>query len=74
MTGSEDMITKDMVINDVIRMYPETLAIFSRFKVDSCCGGGQSIEKTARADGVNVGALVRALNESLGDETRQGGN
>lgn len=73
MTGGEEMITKDMVINDVVKMYPETLAIFSKFKVDSCCGGGQSIENTACADAVNVEALVRALNESLGDRILKGG-
>ena len=43
-----DIITKDMVINDVIKKYPKTITIFSNFKVDSCCGGGFSIEKKQR--------------------------
>ncbi len=57
-------ITKDMIINDVIKRYPETIAVFNRFNVDACCGGGASIEATARADGVEVESLLTALNEA----------
>ncbi len=57
-------ITKDMIINDVIKKYPETIAVFNRFNVDACCGGGASIEATARADGVAVDALLAALNDA----------
>ncbi len=57
-------ITKDMIINDVIKRYPETIAVFNRFNVDACCGGGSSIEATAKADGVEVEALLVALNEA----------
>lgn len=57
-------ITKDMIINDVIRRYPRTIGVFNQFKVDSCCGGGQSIEKTATADGADLKALLKSLNEA----------
>jgi regulator of cell morphogenesis and NO signaling len=57
-----DMITKDMVINDVIKKYPKTITVFSNFKVDSCCGGGFSIEKTAGMSGIDMDALLKALN------------
>ncbi len=56
-------ITKDMIINDVIKKYPQTIPVFNRFGVDACCGGGQGIEQTATADGINVAALLAALNE-----------
>ena len=55
-------ITCDMVINDVIRKHPETIKVFNEYKVDSCCGGGASIETTAKRDGVDVEPLVDALN------------
>lgn len=61
---SSTVITKQDVINDVIKRYPGTIAVFNQYRVDSCCGGGQSIEKTATRDGVNVEALLRALNEA----------
>ncbi len=58
-------ITRDRKINDVIKEYPQSIAIFNEFRVDSCCGGGQSIEKTAMADGVDIEALLQALNEAV---------
>ncbi len=66
-------ITGDMVINTVIKEYPQTISVFNRFGVDACCGGGQSIEQTATADGVDIEALLVALNEAaqaLGDKER----
>lgn len=60
-----DIVTKDLVINDVIKRYPETIAVFNSHRVDSCCGGGGSIEQTARRDGVDVGSLVKALNSAI---------
>lgn len=58
-------ITRDMIINDVIKMYPRTIKIFNDFRVDSCCGGGAPIETTAKRDGIDVETLLKALNESV---------
>ena len=58
-------ITRNMVINDVIRKHPETIRVFNEYKVDSCCGGGASIETTAKRDGVDVDPLVNALNAAV---------
>jgi regulator of cell morphogenesis and NO signaling len=55
-------ITRDMIINDVIKKYPKTIKVFNDYKVDSCCGGGAPIETTAKRDGVDVEALIEALN------------
>ena len=60
-----ESITCDMVINDVIRKHPETIKVFNEYKVDSCCGGGASIETTAKRDGIDVGPLVNALNVAV---------
>ncbi|MDO8682618.1 MAG: DUF542 domain-containing protein [Armatimonadota bacterium] len=60
------MITKDMIIREVIRQYPETINIFGAHKVDFCCGGAHSIEQTANACRVyDVDGLVTALNEAI---------
>ena len=59
-------ISGDMVINDVIRQYPDTIAVFNTFRVDSCCGGGESIAKTSGADGVDLPSLLDALNAAAG--------
>ncbi|MDO8473237.1 MAG: DUF542 domain-containing protein [Dehalococcoidia bacterium] len=60
-----NMVIRGDIINDVIKHYPKTIGVFNQFRVDSCCGGGQSIEKTATRDGVDVAALVMALNEAI---------
>lgn len=58
-------VTKEMIINDVVAKYPKTIAVFNKFKVDACCGGGFSIETTARKDGANIEALLRELNNMV---------
>lgn len=62
---TKTLITRDMVINDVIKKYPKTVRIFREFEVDACCGGGHSIEKTAGAHGVDIEALINALNKMV---------
>ncbi|HEY7527864.1 MAG TPA: DUF542 domain-containing protein [Candidatus Deferrimicrobiaceae bacterium] len=61
-----ETITRDMVINDVIKRHPQTIKVFNEYKVDSCCGGGAAIETTAKRDGVDIEGLLRALNDSIG--------
>lgn len=59
------MITRDRIINEVIKTYPETIGVFNEFRVDSCCGGGRPIAETASADGLeDVTALLHALNRA----------
>ena len=60
-----ETITRDMVINDVIKKHPQTIKVFNEYKVDSCCGGGAPIETTAKRDGIDVETLVNALNVAV---------
>ncbi|MEE9614092.1 MAG: DUF542 domain-containing protein [Thermodesulfobacteriota bacterium] len=57
-------ITKDLVVNDVIKLHPKTIGVFTRFNIDSCCGGAVSIEAAAKRDGAPVDEMVKALNEA----------
>ncbi|GMT42442.1 MAG: hypothetical protein IEMM0002_0853 [bacterium] len=59
-------ITEEMIINDVVSRYPETMKVFNQFKVDSCCGGGQSIATTAAVNGTAIPELMEALNQAIG--------
>ena len=61
-------INGDMIINQVLKDYPETIPVFHRFKVDTCCGGGGSIAQTASRDRINVEELLTALNVVTGLE------
>ena len=57
-------VTKDMVVNDCIRLYPKTIGVFTQFNIDSCCGGAVSIEVAAKRDNAPLEALLNALNEA----------
>jgi regulator of cell morphogenesis and NO signaling len=60
----EEKITKDLVVNDCIQLYPKTIGVFTNFNIDSCCGGAVSIEDAARRDGAALEELLKALNEA----------
>ena len=48
-------------VNEVIRMYPESVSVFNQMGIDACCGGDASIAEAARRDGVDLGALLTRL-------------
>ena len=63
------MITKDMVIGDVINEHPELVRTF--FANGMMCIGcpasqGESIDEAATVHGLDADQLVAALNEDLG--------
>jgi len=66
-------ITKDMIVRDVTRKYPQTIPVFGNHKVDFCCGGAHSIEQTAQARGcADLDALLADLNRAV-EQTPPGG-
>lgn len=62
------MITKDMIIKDIVQKYPETLHVFGHFNM-GCLGCSaalfETLEQGANAHGINVELMVKALNESI---------
>ncbi|MBK5225692.1 MAG: DUF542 domain-containing protein [Thermoleophilia bacterium] len=58
---AEQKITGDMVINEVISLYPWTLPVFHRLDVDSCCGGARTIEAMAQEHGLDLDDVLAEL-------------
>lgn len=58
-------VSKEMVVNDCIKAYPKTIGVFTRFSIDSCCGGAVSIEAAAKRDGADLDAMLAALDEAV---------
>lgn len=54
-----------LTINEIVAAHPETIPVFNRFGMDTCCGGGVSVEEAAKRDGVDVSDVVAALNDVL---------
>jgi regulator of cell morphogenesis and NO signaling len=52
-----------LTVNEIIRRYPASIAIFNRFSIDACCGGGVSVREAAIRDGVDPEVLIAALLE-----------
>lgn len=50
-----------MSVNDVIRLYPQTVEIFNRFGIDACCGGAASVRAASVRDGANGDELIGEL-------------
>jgi regulator of cell morphogenesis and NO signaling len=54
-----------LTINEIVAAHPETIPVFNRFGMDTCCGGGVRVEEAAKRDGVDVSDVVAALNDVL---------
>jgi regulator of cell morphogenesis and NO signaling len=55
-------------VHDLLRRHPATMAIFSRFGVDTCCGGGLPLAEAARHAGVSPDELLAALRPIVGEQ------
>ncbi len=62
-----DVITQSSIVNETLRQYPETTAVFNQFGIDACCGGAASINDSALRDGADPQALLNALNVVIGE-------
>ena len=58
-------IDTSVSVNEMVASHPETMPVFNRFGLDTCCGGGAPIADAARRDGADLDALVKALREAL---------
>jgi len=54
-----------LTINEIVARYPETISVFNRFGLDTCCGGGVPVDEAARRDGVDANEVMAALNDVL---------
>lgn len=48
-------------VNEVIRMYPESVSVFNQLGIDACCGGDASLAEAAWREGVDLGSLLARL-------------
>ena len=62
-------ITKDMGIMEIVQKYPETIRVLQAFGM-GCIGCSaahfENLEQGATAHGIDVDAMVKAMNEVVG--------
>ena len=68
--GQTSQLDPALTINEIVAAHPETIPVFNRFGLDTCCGGGVCVDDAARRDGVDVNDLVSALNAALDGTAR----
>lgn len=66
-SGITNAIEQSSIVNETLRQYPETTAVFNQFGIDACCGGAASITDAAIRDGADPQALLTALNLAIGE-------
>ncbi|HET9729023.1 MAG TPA: DUF542 domain-containing protein [Acidimicrobiia bacterium] len=54
-----------MTINEIVVLYPQTIPVFNRLGMDTCCGGGVALNEAARRDGLDLDALLGALRDAV---------
>ena len=62
-----DVIQLDpsLTINEIVSRHPETISVFNRFGMDTCCGGSVSVEDAARRDGLDLDQILAALRDAM---------
>lgn len=55
----------NQTINEIVADHPETISVFNRFGLDTCCGGGVRVDEAAKRDGVDAADVIAALNDAL---------
>ncbi len=55
-------ITPDMKVGDIARIWPSTMKVFARYRLDLCCGGVHPLEFVARKHGFSLEKILEELN------------
>ncbi|HIE28586.1 TPA: hypothetical protein EYP66_15000 [Candidatus Poribacteria bacterium] len=56
-----------MTVNEIVKKYKKTAAVFTKHRVDSCCGGAVSLAVAAKRDGADLKQLIADLEAVIDD-------
>jgi regulator of cell morphogenesis and NO signaling len=59
------LLDPTMTINEIVILYPQTIPIFNRLGMDTCCGGGVALNEAARRDGLDLDLVLGALRDAV---------
>lgn len=62
---SSETVDMNVTVNEMVAAHPETIPVFNRFGLDTCCGGGVAITQAAHRDGVDFEVLRQALHDAI---------
>jgi iron-sulfur cluster repair protein YtfE (RIC family) len=58
-------VDSTLTVNELVARYPQTMAVFNRFGIDTCCGGGVALNEAVYRDGLDLTAVMTALHEAI---------
>lgn len=62
-------VDPEWTINDLLQRAPGSAPVLNAFGVDTCCGGGNTIDEAAAEAGLDAAELIAALNDALAHRT-----
>lgn len=65
---TETRVPESMTVNEAIRRFPATVAVFREFGIDACCGGAAAVAEAAGRHGLDAERLLAALNRAAEEE------
>ena len=60
-TATITTIDCSQTVNEIVSRHPETLAVFTAWGIDSCCGGRHPVEAVVQRHQLDGEALCNAL-------------
>lgn len=63
--ASATTLDPNLTINEIVARFPETVPVFNRFGLDTCCGGGVRVDEAAHRHGLNAADVRSALREAI---------
>jgi iron-sulfur cluster repair protein YtfE (RIC family) len=55
------MVERSWTVNETIERVPATLPVLNSLGIDTCCGGGETLDVAASRSGVDENVLLAAL-------------
>jgi iron-sulfur cluster repair protein YtfE (RIC family) len=65
---TETLVPGTQTVNETIRRFPATVAVFKAFGIDSCCGGPKTITEAATRHGIDAAMLLEILEKAARGE------
>ncbi len=59
------MIEPTMKVGDIARIWPETMKVFARYRLDLCCGGVHPLNFVAQKHGFSLEKILQELNAAI---------
>ncbi len=58
-------ITAEMKVGDIARVWPQTMKVFARYRLDLCCGGVHPLDYVAKRHGFSLEKILEELNAAV---------